>query len=297
MKHVYPFFALLLAFSVGFATMAQSDCPSLIEFALQSTDELCADTGRNQACFGHVDLSIEAQPDAVNFEFVDVGDIVDVASIQNLRLSTLDTSAGAWGVVLMRVQANLPNSIPGQNVTFMLFGDTEIRNNATSVAEQNIPTLDAQISSSINANIRVGPDSAMAVLDSIPNGTNVIANGNSQNNQWVRIEIPNNDLGQYGWVSKQLIATSGDFSTLNVISPDQPEYGPMQAFYLSTGIGAPACNEMPENGLLVQTPEGVGEINLLVNEVEISMGSTVFLSAPRNDDNSDDENMAWFKLD
>ncbi|PJF33733.1 MAG: hypothetical protein CUN57_01370, partial [Phototrophicales bacterium] len=60
----------------------------------------------------------------------------------------------------------------------------------------------------------------------------------------------------------------------------------MQAFYLSTGIGAPLCNEMPDNGLLVQTPKGVGEINLLVNEVEISMGSTVFLSAPRGDDDN-----------
>jgi hypothetical protein len=129
----------------------------------------------------------------------------------------------------------------------------------------------------------------MAVLSSLSDKTAVVANGISPNNEWIRIVIPNSEIGQLGWISKQLMTTSGDFSTLNMITPGQPQFGPMQAFYLSTGIGAPACNEMPENGLLIQTPKGVGEINLLVNEVEISMGSTVFLSAPRDEDDNDDE--------
>ena len=184
----------------------------------------------------------------------------------------------------MCLQANLPDSSPGQNVTFMLFGDTEIRNNATSVAQQTLTTLDAQISSSLNANVRVGPNSSMATLATISNGTDVVVNGISPDEEWLRIVIPDSETDQLGWISKQLIRTSGDLSTLNVITPGQPQFGPMQAFYLSTGIGAPACNEMPENGLLVQTPKGVGEINLLVNEVEISMGSTVFLSAPRDEE-------------
>jgi len=289
MKRLLPLFILILITSISITSIAQVDCPALVEFALNSTNEFCPDTGRNQACFGHVNLSVEAQPDADDFEFVNVGDIVNVAEISSLRLSTLDTSAGAWGVVLMRLQANLPDSTPGQNITIMLFGDTEIRNNATSVAQQTLTTIDAQISSSLNANVRVGPTSGMATLASISNGTDVIVNGISPDNEWVRIVIPDSETNQLGWVSKQLIRTSDDLNTLNVITPGQPQFGPMQAFYLSTGLGAPACNEMPDNGLLVQTPKGVGEINLLVNEVEISMGSTVFLSAPRSDDKDDGE--------
>ena len=283
MKRILLFLVLLFATSLTLTSIAQFDCPTLVEAALTSTDTFCLDTGRNQACFGNINLSAEAQPDAGDFKFVEVGDIVDVAAIRSLRLSALDTSAGAWGVVLMRVQANLPDSTPGQNVTFMLFGDTEIRNVATSVAEQNLVTLDAQISSSGNANVRVGPNSTMTVRTAIANGTNVVANGISPDNQWIRIVIPNSESSQFGWISKQLLRTSGDFNILKVVESSEPQFGPMQAFYLSTGIGEPACNEMPENGLLIQTPKGLGEINLLVNEVEISMGSTVFLSAPRNE--------------
>ena len=291
MKRIALFLVLLLITSIAVTSIAQSDCPAIIEFALSSTDEFCRGTGRNQACFGHVNLTAEAQPDASRFKFVEVGDIVDVATIRTLRLSTLDTSAGAWGVVLMRLQANLPDAIPGQNVTFMLFGDTELRNAATSVSEQDVPTVNAQITSSLNANVRVGPDSAMAVLASVPNGTSVVANGQSPDGEWLRIIIPDSKNGDLGWISNQLISASDDLTTLNIVQPGQPQFGPMQAFYLSTGIGTPLCNEMPDNGMLVQTPKGVGEINLLVNEVEISMGSTVFLSAPRDDDGNDDENI------
>ena len=130
----------------------------------------------------------------------------------------------------------------------------------------------------------------MAILASIPNGTTVIINGRSPNDEWVRIILPDSETGQLGWVSKQLITASDDLlSALHVVNPGEPQFGPMQAFYLSTGIGEPDCSEMPENGLLVQTPKGVGEINLLVNEVEISMGSTVFLSAPRDENTNNDE--------
>ena len=291
MKRIPLFFVLLLITSFTVTSFAQSDCPAIVDFALNSANELCDATARNQACFGHVNLTAEAQPDANDFDFIEVGDIVDVAAIRSLRLSVLDTSAGAWGVVLMRLQANLPNTLPGQNVTFMLFGDTEIRNAATSVDEQTLTTIDAQVSSSINANVRVGPNSAMAVVASIPPGTDVVANGIATNGEWLRIILPDSESNQAGWISSQLLQTSGDLSTLKVVEPGRPQFGPMQAFFLSTGVGEPACDEMPDDGLLVQTPKGVGEINLLVNEVEISMGSTVFLSAPRDDDGNDDEDI------
>src|SRR6185369_17918656 len=50
------------------------------------------------------------------------------------------------------------------------------------------------------------------------------------------------------------------------------------AFIFSSGIGQIACDEAP-NGLLIQTPEGVGTINLSVNNVAIDLGSTAYLTA------------------
>jgi len=289
MKRFFSCLICYLLLSLTITTVAQTDCPTLVEFALNTASESCADTGRNEACFGHVNLTAEAQPDADTFDFGEIGDIVDVAAIQSLRLSTFDSQAGAWGVVLMRVQANLPDTVPGQNVTFMLFGDTEIRNAASSVQSQKPPSIDAQVSSSINANVRVGPDQAMAVLDTVPTGTTVTATGVSPNGEWMRIILPESETGRQGWIASQLLIPSGDINTLNVIEPSEPQFGPMQAFYLSTGIGTPSCDEVPDNGLLVQTPKGVGEINLLVNEVEISMGSTVFLTADRDPNRETDD--------
>ena len=61
------------------------------------------------------------------------------------------------------------------------------------------------------------------------------------------------------------------------------QYGPMQAFYLKTGSKATSCEEAPNDGLLVQTPEGIAEVRLWINEVKIRLGSTAFIqSSPGN---------------
>ncbi len=53
----------------------------------------------------------------------------------------------------------------------------------------------------------------------------------------------------------------------------------LQAFTFTSGIGDAQCEEAPESGILVQTPDGVGEISFVMNNVEISLGSTAFLQA------------------
>ncbi|HEX2906882.1 MAG TPA: hypothetical protein VHO69_08485, partial [Phototrophicaceae bacterium] len=44
----------------------------------------------------------------------------------------------------------------------------------------------------------------------------------------------------------------------------------------------PGCATVPASGLLIQTPEGAGEITFLINEVDIRIGSTVFFQAQPN---------------
>jgi hypothetical protein len=180
-----------LAPVLAFAGLA--DCPEIVQTALDSADQFCAEMGRNQACYGHVALTAELQADAEDATFEKAGDIVSVALVESLRLNPLDETTGAWGVALMNLQANLPDTLPGQNVTFLLFGDVEIT---------------------------------------------------------------------------------------NAVSPDEStDLQPMQVFYLRTGIGDSACEEAPESGLLVQTPEGTGSIVFNVNGVDVEMGSTVFFQA------------------
>jgi hypothetical protein len=57
----------------------------------------------------------------------------------------------------------------------------------------------------------------------------------------------------------------------------------MQAFYFTTGVGDAPCAEAPDSGILIQTPKGVGEIRLRANNVDIRIGSTVYLQATPGD--------------
>ena len=191
---------LLSSISVsGSDNMQQASCPEIVETVLATVDSICSSTGRNQVCYGNFLMNTTLQDGVADDVFGQVGDITDINNIASLSLSPMDDTNGYWGVAVMKLQANIPDTMPGQNVTFLLFGDVEI----TSA---------------------VDPEA--------------LANG---------------------------------------------EQTAMQAFYLTTGIGDAGCEEAPESGLLVQTPEGVGEINFVVNEVEVQMGSTVFFQAETTD--------------
>jgi hypothetical protein len=175
------------------AVLAQGVCPAIVQQALDAADQLCVSTGRNQACYGNIAVEALAQPNVTELNFDSAGDIVDVSAIRTLRLRPMDVNEQTWGVVLMRLQANLPDSLPGQNVTFLLFGDVEI---TSAVTDEN--------------------DDA---------------------------------------------------------------FTPMQAFLLRTGVGDSQCEEAPESGLIVQTPEGAGEVTFNINGVDVGMGSTVLFRA------------------
>lgn len=174
---------------------AQSDtCEQIVETALQLTEAHCQTTERNQLCYGSVLLQVEAQPGSAIDPFDEPGDLVDIAAVQRLVTSPMDIEAATWGVALLRVQATLPDTLPGQNVTFLLFGDTEL------------------------------------------------------------------------------------------LMPHEPEESiegepGLHMFTFRSGIGDARCAEAPNSGLLIETPQGAGEITLTLNAVEIHLASHAFLQA------------------
>lgn len=186
-------FVFLLLFVVLLAALpaaAQQDddaCPVIVQSALEATNMACVDTERNQACYGNgLITAVLTSDDPFNSR----GDVVELVAVQSLVLNPMDTGAGTWGVVLTRVQANLPDTLPGQNVTILLFGDVELTNAGRS----------------------------------------------------------------------------------------------MEAFYFRSGIGDAACAEAPDSGILIQTPQGVGRIELTINNVVVNLGSTAYLTAAPEED-------------
>jgi len=182
---------ILSGFAGGFAQInvvsAQDACVSIVQTAYETTQEVCEDTQGEEACYGNV--SVSALP--ADLDFDSVGDVVGLTDLEGLRLSTMDTDAGEWGISLMRVDATLPEQEAVAAVDVVLFGNVEIAN----AAEE-------------------GSDLA-----------------------------------------------------------------PMQAFVFQSSTDDRLCDEAPDSGILIQTPEGVGEITFLVNEVTIELGSTAYLQA------------------
>ena len=265
---------LTLALSLPVVSLAQDNiCNQLIQTALEAADEVCSPTLRTQACYGHDMLEAQPQTGLDDFNFNQVGDIVEVAQIRTLRLSAMDLQNETWGVALMNLQANLPDEQPNQNIKLLLFGDVQVRNII------NTPNpVDVVLQSEGRANVRRLPNSQAFVIGTLPSGDTVTARGRSADNEWLLVDMPDGET--QGWISAELIEDFRDaVATLSEVEPALSEYGPMQAFYVRTGDKRSTCAEAPNDGLLIQTPEGVAEVRLWINQVKIRLGSTIFVSA------------------
>ena len=252
-------------------------CPTVVQTALENANRQCAEIGRNQVCYGNFSLQASPQADTANFELNQPGDIEDVAAVRSLRLSAFDQDLGQWGIALMRIQANVPDTLPGQNVTLLLFGDVELTN---AVAKESAAvTLDT--SANIALNIRLLPSLRTTVLQSIRRGTPLQVDGRLADNSWLRVYLP--DQGRHGWVQAGLLSTDADIQTLPAIDPTQPVFGSMQAFYFRAGFRQPTCENVPDSGILIQSPAGFGRITLSVNEALIQFEGTSFLQAQPGD--------------
>ena len=235
---------------------AQEDvCPELATTALETTLSTCEVMGRNQACYGNGDLEAEFSDGLQDISFDQPGDVADVTQLQSLRLFPMDVDLGTWGVALISLQANLPDTLPGQGVTFLLFGDVEMMNAET-------PIMTIEFVSTGNINIRSIPSTNGAIVGSLTNGETVIANQRTEAGDWVRIQREDEIIG---WVFASLLTTDGDIDDLS-LNESETE-GNLSAYYFRTGVGDASCAEAPNSGILIQTPEGVGEVNLTLNEV------------------------------
>jgi len=80
-------------------------------------------------------------------------------------------------------------------------------------------------------------------------------------------------------VRRSLMKSTDDLTQLKELDPSLTSYGPMQAFYLQNGKHQTSCQNVPNDGILIQTPEGVAQVQLWINEVKIKLGSTAFIQA------------------
>jgi hypothetical protein len=181
-KKAHVLIMSLLIILIGTTTLAQSTCGELVTRALEKTSANCNNPLPNTVCYGNGLIFAQAQT-GTNLIFAGDGDIAPIDAFAGITHSPLDESLQIWGVSLMSLQADVPDTAPGQVVQIIVFGNVEV-----------------------------------------------------------------NDVQQ-------------------------------SAFRFTTGVGTSQCVEAPASGIMVRTPEGVAEVTLNINEVDITMGSTAYIEA------------------
>ncbi len=263
---------LLLLILAPVTVLAQevAECSDFIKAALEASEQVCSGTSRNQACYGHIHLEAQPQSIDVPFNFDEVGDKVDLAHLSTLRLSPMDLQNQTWGVAIMKIKADIADQASNHNATLLVFGDVQIQN---AVPDQS-QLVDVTVRGPSNANVRRLPSNRAFVMMALVPGQIIQARGRSKDHAWLYVVLP---TGGTGWVRQSLIQTTSDLDILPVIDPALTSYGPMQAFFLKNGDQQTTCSQAPNDGILIQTPEGVAEIRLWINEVKIKLGSTAFI--------------------
>lgn len=157
---------------------------------LLALEQICTTVGRNQVCYANPNLqTLPALPN-----FANVGDVTNLADVASISMSPFTNNGSDWGVALMQVQANLPDTLPGQNVTILAFGGVSLEANPQ------------------------------------PNAT-----------------------------------------------------APMQSFYFTGGIGQSECQETPTEGIFIESPADAGIVELIINDVNLQIASSVFIGVNNSD--------------
>lgn len=255
--------------------LSQADCPLVVTQALAAIDDNCQELGRNTACYGY--HLVEADFfDGAAVSFDAPSDRADLISLRSLRTAALDEVSQHWGVALMHLQADVPELSPGQAVTFIVMGDASIENRVPpDQARQAGPPITVTLAADTTARARPSIESD-TLLDAV-SGSAWPADAISPDGDWVRLWV-GTDISDTGWVPRSAVA--GDQVTnLAVVDPDA--FAPMQAFYFTTGIGAPRCREAPDS-ITIRSPRD-SFVTLNINGADVRIGSTITLRSSASD--------------
>lgn len=255
---------ILLSLSPAVLTAQEaSSCPALVEQALVQLQNNCANMERNTACYGFPTVQASFSEGVPLDSFVQPAQRSALSVLTSLATGPLDLTAPEWGLAVITAQADIPDSLPGQNVTFLLMGDATLESAELpdSSTTQAVVTL-------FDTNLFSAPSPEASIIASVPPSTELQANAISQDGLRVRVTFN----GRQAWLATESLAQSETFAQL----PTARGIGaPMQAFYFTTGLGAPGCAQAPST-IAIRSPENL-KINLNANGASIQLGSLITL--------------------
>ncbi|MEZ4671073.1 MAG: LysM domain-containing protein [Anaerolineae bacterium] len=130
---------LLLACSIAAVHAQSADCPDIVEQALKPVGSVCDPLNRNAACYGSNSVNtVTVAPQPENF-FSAPGDMSELQAFREIHPQPMDAIAKTFGVAVLNIQANVPNTLPGQAVLFMLVGDARLTNEVSPDSTDQTP--------------------------------------------------------------------------------------------------------------------------------------------------------------
>lgn len=274
MSKIRPFLIIFCLFTITWQSMAQPNtCADLVERAILALEDNCDSLDRNSACYGYNAVSAVFSQIVSSDYFTRPADRAGLLDLLSIQTTPLDVDTDRWGIAVISMQANLPNTLPGQAVTVLLLGDSMVENrvNPLDVAPIANP-VEVAITTATDA--RTSPSDASNAVARVRVGDSFLVDALNSDGTWLRVVV--DDLP--AWIRRDATDSPSGLADLPVIT--SPIQSPMQAFYFTTGVGNIGCAEAP-NTITIKSPENL-TVDLSVNGVDIRIGSTITLrnSAP-----------------
>lgn len=268
MRYLIFIFMLLITVQIAEAQNDSDVCPQFVRQAITEIGDSCNGLDRNSVCYGFNRVDATFVEDTLIGSFSQPSDRAGLVELEKITTAPLDTLLNQWGIAVMNVQANVPSSLPGQAVTFMLLGDTEVENAVTP--EDVLPDSETiTVTTSVDTALFTGPSSNTNIRRTVTAGSALPAVGLSEDRGWLRLALDDGTA----WVDRNTVDPILDISRLPAARSDAPS--PMQSFYFRTSFNDLECDEAPSI-LAIQSPEGI-KVDLTANGAHIQLGSLIML--------------------
>jgi len=245
-------------------------CPALVDLALERVDNSCSGLDRNSACYGFNNVEASFAREVDPGFFTQPSDRGALTLFERIETAPLDLALEQWGVAVLSAQANLPNTLPGQAVTFLLIGDVTLEN---EVDEDNafVPIDPINVITNAAADVHIAPDDSADIIDTLTAGMVLDVDAQSGDGNWLRAIFED----RVGWLQTSAVSPSPLLDDLPMLTSESRSS--LQAFSVQTGVRGLQCSEAP-SALAIQSPEGI-QIDLTVNGADIRIGSTIIMQS------------------
>ena len=265
---------LLACLGIAAATAQDLLCNETVDNALWSIRQNCADLERDSLCYSHPQVVAEFADDALIESFDVPSQRASVFGLSSVRSSGLELKRDHWGIALMNLGANFPQTYQGPGIIVMLAGDAEVLN---EIDPANVVKIGEPLSTAalVNTTRFKNPGLIPEPLGTVAADEILLVDAYDNTGEWLRVVTD----GSISWVELENVARLNAMVTLPMIGIGAAF--PLQALSLSTGTEYPQCQQA-EPMVAIQTPEDL-PVNLTVNGVDIHIGSMVtFQQVHRN---------------